>query len=541
MNLIFVIFICILISTNNSYAAYCDNIIQTGKNELLTVTTCESFLDSIDTSEYFYKKSANIENCLSLKNKDDWGGKTEVQCYCPAGFTDEIFGNPSYGISHNITRQNIQQITCAKACSVTYQNIFNTDIMGICSCINTMGCLFQDRTMGKNIIKYIPTVIYVPDNIKEDSSMFFCKQFDCDKHVDPVIINICSMSNIEFEFCDQCPVYCSNENMQCEIDIQSRQCIHKCKSGYFLHNTGHDSDFQSECKKCSKCNVNSQVKVACSVYQDTICEYCERGKHMPVLQSLQRQNIKYMCTECDLRSTNTYAGGDCVFCHDDSVVINLTCVKCNLGPLLRLKSSAITCSDTIQNEFTEYQCNNGTEWDFVLDLCIPCKLNMYSNEETKHMCVPCMAHTTSGIGSSYCTKCANTHVRPYYENSCRECTPGTYVDHLFENGCVACEPGKINVGGISSCVECDDMHFSDQTNTMCLACPLGTIRNGNNSCQKCAMGYHLSEKKCISCNISPNLQCESDMDFIDRCDTNTTEVCHCGYIYCKCIFKKSST
>ena len=388
----------------------------------------------------------------------------------------------------------------------------------------------------------VPTVIYVPSNIKEDSSIFPCKQFDCDSHVDPIIINTCAMSNIEFEFCDECSSICTNENMECEIDEYTHKCVHKCKDGFFL--SGNDKNVSTlECTKCTVCAVNTQVNTPCSSHKNTICQACERGKHMPVPTSSQQPNIQYTCTECPVRSTSLYEGGECVPCGWDSIVVNSTCVKCTLDRLTRLTPAAVTCSDTMQNDLITGVCAFGTEWDPDFLLCIPCSINSYSDASTQNTCVPCMAHySTDSIGSSICTPCPITHVRPYYERVCRECTPGTYVNHTLSSGCVQCEHGMINIGGMETCVFCDILHVPDKTHTMCVACPMGTIRShdlivrGDDVdaslvlCRKCEVGKHLVGHECIICAIPLNLQCIHDTEYIDRCDKNTSTPCNCGYV-----------
>ena len=112
-------------------------------------------------------------------------------------------------------------------------------------------------------------------------------------------------------------------------------------------------------------------------------------------------------------------------------------------------------------------CTVGTEWDSGLVLCMPCSINSYSDASTENVCVPCMSHYSTGsIGSSICTPCPVTHVRPYYERVCRECTPGMSVNHTVSSGCVQCEHNMINIGGMETCVFCDDLHVSDKTQTM---------------------------------------------------------------------------
>jgi hypothetical protein len=438
-------------------------------------------MDEIGISDMFLIPEKELKSCLEMKTEIQLLPSTKkISCYCPPGFTDSSFEDSTYGITNGLEVTKLESITCSQKCPLLYKSIMQTENARMCACFNIVGCKFTQRSNTGPAVDTIfgPSsnlVIRVPDDLKQDTSIVYCMQFDCSLPINILNVNICALHNVPFSFCNVCPDTCSNINAKCELDGLTRKCVHKCAYGFYM-------DLDSVCAKCSICPENHRVEVKCGA-TDTVCKKCSTGKHMPANNLLQASSLTFDCIDCPVNSRTEMDGGPCILCPDDYVIINNTCTKCNIKWPNKLRSHATTCQQIQEYEAKNHSCktlgyeplaNQGLNG--IGQICVPCQQNMYRNDTTLQFCDMCPDHyytdapSVATGGALHCIKCPDTHIRIGHEKVCRQCEAGKQVTHNGQwTSCTSCTNSTISLGG-TACIECDNLHYANPTKTKCEPC-----------------------------------------------------------------------
>lgn len=511
------------------FSVTCRDVVSSGIAE--ERITCHEFLQTLGfVDNFFHKTTAISRNCMVLKEisyilQDDM----PITCHCPSGYTD-IYGNINTGLINNILPGDLSKITCNIECSAVYDGLMRSENEGICECLNFGGCMFSERNINAKIIPNVQNIIRIPDDLKRDISIVPCKQLDCKKAVEIEDVNICLFFNIEFSFCGECPVQCKNKNMDCIVDLSSKQCVEKCIRGFFLSDEKH-------CVRCTECLVNEYMNTECTLYEDATCATCPLGTHMPFAHTDVSN-----CMPCPYKSTNQVLGGSCVYCGDTYIVSAAgKCVDCNISDDYILKPHATVCSDiipVISSHNYSLFCKVGYMWNEMIAACVPCKINTFRNENSI-TCIECPRnHVTSEVASSDCMSCPETHFRPEREFHCQTCAPGEYLNYIstHDRNCLQCPINTISVSGVSLCENCSSLFYSNPTNTKCVHCEAGKLRINNSiSCEYCPVGFYIQDDECQACNFANNIFCGNMFHTVSNCLSIDIEdqPCVCGCKECK--------
>jgi len=201
--------------------------------ETATNLDCKNFLEEtlgisnmIMTNEH-----SSLPACMDVvSNRANLRPQNVVDCICPSGFTDALAGSSdfNFGILTQIEHADIQYITCAQECPKSYQNVMKSIDVAVCGCLNSRGCLFEQRTLLSGIsemqvyddisstnksditrttspLKTLQSVLILPDDLRMDSSVVHCEQLAYRQQISPRDVIVCSFNHIEYVYRNECP------------------------------------------------------------------------------------------------------------------------------------------------------------------------------------------------------------------------------------------------------------------------------------------------------------------------------------------------
>jgi len=424
--------------------------------EQIEQLSCEEYLIAQGVRELFVPQSNDAQLwpvCSSLQ-PDLSNIFAEQKCACSPGFTDAVYGSNGMGLLEGLKNIDIARITCQQSCPPAYQSIAKLTGPGACACWNRRGCVFEDRTLlhptaEENRLQ--AAVMVLSDNLLYDSYVVNCRQQLCTQSVSPRNIVICSMLNIEYTYCDECPAECLQPHRSCTIDPLTHFCTVRCDSGFLRvldsDSGGYDCVVRITCPAHHYNNVTTnkradftaQTCVSCPIGQDNLDAY-ERG-----------------CLQCAAGKMNSVEGTVCAFCEENSVVLpgGSTCEKCpgvNASKIVR--KGATNCSDvqcrpitlpgssvasfytsdciSVAENTTRFACtHSGYGWT-TRGGCEMCNRNHISISQGSvaasnfyRHCQTCPPHYhTADVGMSECVACPPFHIRAHFDAVCALCAPG---------------------------------------------------------------------------------------------------------------------
>ena len=200
--------------------------------ETATNLNCNSFLaETLGVSNMIMtNEQSSLPSCMDVvSNRANLRPQNVVDCICPSGFTDALAGSNdfNFGILTQIEHADIQYISCSQECPESYQNVMKSVDVAVCGCLNSRGCLFEERTLLSEIseiqmydgisstnksdstrtdtLEMHQSVLILPDDLRMDSSVVHCKQLAYRQQISPRDVIVCSFNHIEYVYRNECP------------------------------------------------------------------------------------------------------------------------------------------------------------------------------------------------------------------------------------------------------------------------------------------------------------------------------------------------
>lgn len=200
--------------------------------ETATNLDCKNFLEETlgISNMIMTNEDSSLPACMDVvSNRANLRPQNVVDCICPSGFTDALAGSSdfNFGILTQIEHADIQYITCAQECPKSYQNVMKSIDVAVCGCLNSRGCLFEQRTLLSGIsemqvyddisstnksditrtspLKTLQSVLILPDDLRMDSSVVHCEQLAYRQQISPRDVIVCSFNHIEYVYRNECP------------------------------------------------------------------------------------------------------------------------------------------------------------------------------------------------------------------------------------------------------------------------------------------------------------------------------------------------
>jgi hypothetical protein len=516
----------ILLMITRCFCEQCRNIALSSMQ--IKESSCKNYLDSIGLLSLFKEESTVYVSCQDLREAyvDNQHHKHSSRdgtytCACWPGYTDNLSNGAHRGLVTLLSEFDIQNIKCSTTCPASYHNILKIIDESACSCLNQHGCVFQERTMTRDVAVRHSTsaVLVLPNDLLLDSSILYCNQFSMDYTVSLEEVLTCLQSNIEYQYYTKCESSCSDhENMLCVTNPSTGGCDISCRPGFFQMYQG---DVQRRfCQAYPRCSKNTFLN------SNFTCAPCEPDTYRTIIPvTLLHPNF------------NTFQQQE-------------FCIACAAGK--KTRGAGTDCSSTDKGSNTAVvvipqvgggsRCNaNGFGWNSRNKICEICAQHHFSvatsNANDYILCTECaLDEFTSDIGSTMCSPCPEFLFRQANSKTseCAVCAAGkSYSKDSM--ACEACVGHSINYQYGLSCSECSMLHVANLNKTACETCAVGKVRQqiyGFSRCEFCPTNFVLRGTACVRCDV-PEISCEAGF-FFDTCENTTLDSapCMCGCREC---------
>lgn len=395
-------FMCKDINVNeeNSVAAFISNRCSNLNSDLLTEQERQDF-----------------PLCMNLRNVDH---SSDVPCSCPAGFTDSNFKSESdqrLGFG-SISGNMVKYVKCNVKCSVSYISLLESDDPRTCSCLNHMGCAFQERIddelrskLDKRELR--DEVLVIQDDIRIPVHRVLCYQPNCFSPKfnalntrDPIL---CAQMGIEYTFC--------NTHEQAA-----------CAPGSFL-------DGDEKCQTCRTCLPSEEETRTCSPSHNRICKPKREIESPTAVQN----EILLGNMECQNNKVWNNRTQACQNCPDNYEKKNNLCSPCPQHTTRRGSENTLcvpcpelhfrTKNDTTckmcpdmkyfdKETETCKECGHNQIFVHMVPECVPCA-NLFYSDESKTTCLPCQAGLVQNQQAAGCSFCDVG--KSLVHDECKEC------------------------------------------------------------------------------------------------------------------------
>lgn len=270
------------------------------------------------------------------------------------------------------------------------------------------------------------------------------------------------------------------DSSTCTFQTQTSQCLKPWSCS------------NNELQNCPKCNLQNcdYSSIMCT------CERCREGYKIKDGVCVSKQDCQNQIDEC-----YDYAQGDCAKCEKCRPGYFLEQGKCN---------ACLSNNDKLCVQFKD-QCQ-----------CQQCQNGYSPNSQNQYKCEKCQdpfCQVCSQTNSTICTQCIDSYssinnrcekcnvvCQSYQKNSCncQTCKEG----YRYENG----KCNKCNINHCSYCAESVDKcsqcqrGFKSNSNQICEDCNVLNCLNYSYGCycSICALGYEVSNGKCIESKFPQN-------------------------------------
>jgi hypothetical protein len=333
--------------------------------------------------------------------------------------------------------------------------------------------------------------------------------------------------------CRTCTSFTEN-CLTCNLDfvMSGGLCIKNCGVGFY------EDTSTLTCWRCFK------TCTACSGPMANSCTGCIAGFQLDggfcrrtclanqFFTDFGRNECRYChvsCLTCDGRSDV-----DCLTCQPGFYQVARSCARCHPWCLTcngKTVFSCLTCHpgytyDPVR-QYCELNplCTPGLARYTTSNICKPCHIFCQTCDDfTENSCLTCFSGFAYQPATKYCKRTCVSH--QYYlvaTNSCPTCfTNCLECSGPLSTECLSCYPGSFMRADSSCLLNCLTNQYYDGGGTMlcqnchatcatcsgpalteCLTCPVGKVKNFDNSClSSCPLGTFLNVGNCVQC--APN-------------------------------------
>ena len=229
---------------------------------------------------------------------------------------------------------------------------------------------------------------------------------------------------------------------------------------------------------CSKCNLITKLCVKCelNIYTPDQKGGCENANHCIIgnNQCIECNELGNLCQKC-IEGYFPDENGACSYTDNCEISYKGKCLKCKenfilIGLVDTFNEGIKICKSLISGDLKNCEKINTQK-----GYCEECKKGFYLND-----------------GDKKCSNIENCHESTF--DSCIKCNNGYYLDKK-QNKCIfQDEIFKHCIQTIDGqkCDLCEEDYFFDKTQK-CVGVNFCEISKGNYRCQKCILGYYLSE------------------------------------------------